>query len=63
MDFSAALTKLSMDLYPQLINFWSLSDLRWPSQLMKLGKHKKGNNTVTFTNMELMLGVVVAEIH
>lgn len=48
---------------PHQVSFWCWPDSRWPPQLISLSAHKYGFNTVSFTDVELQVGMVVVQSH
>lgn len=60
-DLNETHRKSSLDQYLQKFTIWSQRNSRWLPKLMDLSQHKDGYNSVKITNIELKLGVVVAE--
>lgn len=40
-----------------------LTNSRWPPRLIQISKRDNSNNTVRFANIDLQMGVVVADSH
>lgn len=50
-----------MDDRLQLFTVWSQRYLKWPTQLIRVTEHVNGLNSVSFSDIEIKLSVIVAE--
>lgn len=51
-----------MDENPQLITVWSQTNSRCLPQLINISKHKNGDNSVGFANIELKFDAVAENV-